>query len=184
MLKLPEVCFLVCLIVQETGVWSLGGEDPLEKRMATHSSILAWKFQGQRSLMAYIQSMGSQSQTWPRDWHYTVLYAQVGTWTHTRCVYSLSYIFTVKEVLTLAMCLSLLQIEWDRAGKMSDTNPCPCGADTLVDMPTTVLHHTSCQGASNTGVHMRPRLWTHSHIQSSHHKAGATSVRSFTHVHL
>ena len=26
----------------------------------------------------------------------------------------------------------------DRAGTKSDTNPCPCGADTLVDMPTTV----------------------------------------------
>ena len=29
--------------VQETWVWSLGWEDPLEKEMATHSSILAWK---------------------------------------------------------------------------------------------------------------------------------------------
>ena len=28
--------------VQETQVWSLGLEDPLEKGMATHSSILAW----------------------------------------------------------------------------------------------------------------------------------------------
>ena len=27
----------------ETGVQSLGQEDPLEKRMATHSSILAWR---------------------------------------------------------------------------------------------------------------------------------------------
>ena len=27
----------------ETRVQSLGGEDPLEKEMATHSSILAWK---------------------------------------------------------------------------------------------------------------------------------------------
>ena len=27
----------------ETCVQSLGGEDPLEKEMATHSSILAWK---------------------------------------------------------------------------------------------------------------------------------------------
>ena len=27
----------------ETQVWSLGREDPLEKEMATHSSILAWK---------------------------------------------------------------------------------------------------------------------------------------------
>ena len=29
--------------VQETQVQSLGWEDPLEKEMATHSSILAWK---------------------------------------------------------------------------------------------------------------------------------------------
>ena len=27
----------------ESWVWSLGQEDPLEKEMATHSSILAWK---------------------------------------------------------------------------------------------------------------------------------------------
>ena len=29
--------------MQETQVQSLGQEDPLEKKMATHSSILAWK---------------------------------------------------------------------------------------------------------------------------------------------
>ena len=29
--------------VQKTQVQSLGWEDPLEKRMATHSSILAWR---------------------------------------------------------------------------------------------------------------------------------------------
>ena len=29
--------------MQETQVCSLGGEDPLEKEMATHSSILAWR---------------------------------------------------------------------------------------------------------------------------------------------
>ena len=30
--------------MQETGVRSLDREDPLEKEMATHSSILAWSF--------------------------------------------------------------------------------------------------------------------------------------------
>ena len=35
--------------MQETWVGSLGWEDPLEKGMATHSSILAWM----RSLVAY-----------------------------------------------------------------------------------------------------------------------------------
>ena len=29
--------------LQEIWVWSLGGDDPLEVEMATHSSILAWK---------------------------------------------------------------------------------------------------------------------------------------------
>ena len=29
--------------MQETWVWSLGWKDPLEKRMATHSSIFAWR---------------------------------------------------------------------------------------------------------------------------------------------
>ena len=33
--------------VQETGVQSLGWEDPLKKGMATHSSILAWRMHGQ-----------------------------------------------------------------------------------------------------------------------------------------
>ena len=31
------------LPVQDTQAWSLSQEDPLEKEMATHSSILAWR---------------------------------------------------------------------------------------------------------------------------------------------
>ena len=38
---------------QETQVLSLGQEDPLEKEMATHSSMLAGKALGQRSLVGY-----------------------------------------------------------------------------------------------------------------------------------
>ena len=38
---------------QETLVRSLGWEDPLEEEMATHSSILAWKFYGQRRQVGY-----------------------------------------------------------------------------------------------------------------------------------
>ena len=39
--------------MQETWVQSLGREDALEKEMATHSSILAWKFRGWESLVGY-----------------------------------------------------------------------------------------------------------------------------------
>ena len=33
----------ICLLMQEAQVQFLGQKDPLEKQMATHSSILAWK---------------------------------------------------------------------------------------------------------------------------------------------
>ena len=47
------------LIVQGTWVQSLGQEDPLEKEMATHSSIVAWKIPWTEE-PAWLQSMGSQ----------------------------------------------------------------------------------------------------------------------------
>ena len=39
--------------VWQTWVGSLGQEDPLEKDMAAHSSVLAGKWRGQRSLVGY-----------------------------------------------------------------------------------------------------------------------------------
>ena len=36
-------CWRIILPMEETQVWSLGWEAPLEKEMATHSSILAWE---------------------------------------------------------------------------------------------------------------------------------------------
>ena len=45
--------------VQETWVWSLGWEDSLEKEMATHSSILAWKISWTQD-PGGLQSMGLQ----------------------------------------------------------------------------------------------------------------------------
>ena len=44
---------------QETGVRSLGWENPLEKEMATHFSILAWKIPW-TEVPGGLQSMGSQ----------------------------------------------------------------------------------------------------------------------------
>ena len=45
--------------MQETWVPSLGGEEPLEKEMATHSSILAWKIPWTKE-PGGLQSMGLQ----------------------------------------------------------------------------------------------------------------------------
>ena len=43
--------------MRDTSVQSLGLEDPLEKEMATHSSILAWKIQWMEE-PGRLQSMG------------------------------------------------------------------------------------------------------------------------------
>ena len=56
----------------ETGLWSLGQEDPLQKEMATHSSTLAWKIPWTEE-RGRLQSMGSQ--TVRHDW------ATLLTWT-------------------------------------------------------------------------------------------------------
>ena len=45
--------------VRKTQDWSLGWEDPLEKGMATHSSILAWRIP-QTEETGSVQSMGLQ----------------------------------------------------------------------------------------------------------------------------
>ena len=46
--------------MQETCVRYLGGEDPLKKGMATHSSILAWR----------ISAWVAKSQTGLSDFHF------------------------------------------------------------------------------------------------------------------
>ena len=45
--------------MQETWVWSLGQEDPLEEEMATYSSVLAWKIPWMEE-PGKLQSMESQ----------------------------------------------------------------------------------------------------------------------------
>ena len=51
---------LKCLpAMRETWVRSLGQEDPLEKEMATHSSILAWRIPWTEE-PGRLQSMGCQ----------------------------------------------------------------------------------------------------------------------------
>ena len=66
--------FLLAQMVQnlpamwETQIRSLGWVDPLEKEMATHSSILAWRIPWTEKLGG-LQSMGLQSQTQLSDEH-------------------------------------------------------------------------------------------------------------------
>ena len=58
--------------IQETWVRSLGQEDPLEKEMATHFSILAWKIPWTKE-PGRLQSMGSQRVG--HDWVTSLTYS-------------------------------------------------------------------------------------------------------------
>ena len=63
---------------QERRIWSLGREDPPEEKMATHTSVLAWKIPWTEE-PSRLQSMGSQSRT------------QLSTHTHTHTQYVVHY---------------------------------------------------------------------------------------------
>ena len=64
--------------MQETRVRSLGREDPLEKAMATHSSIHAWKIPWAKE-PGKLQSMGSQGvgHDWATSFHFQDLFRSI-----------------------------------------------------------------------------------------------------------
>ena len=66
--------------MQETRVQSLGQEDPLEKEMAVHSSILAWKIPWMAG-PGRLLSMGSQrvGHDWATSLHFTSVQFQPGS---------------------------------------------------------------------------------------------------------
>ena len=53
-------------VIRETWVQSLGGEDPLEEGMATHSSILAWRIPMDRG--AWRATVHGVAKSWTQLW--------------------------------------------------------------------------------------------------------------------
>ena len=62
--------------MQETWVQSLGQEDPLEKEMATHSSILAWRIPWMRSLVSY-SPWGRKESDMTEKLHFTTPWKEI-----------------------------------------------------------------------------------------------------------
>ena len=93
---------------RETQVWSLGWEDPLEKGMPTHSSILAWRIPWTEE-PGRLQSMGSQRVR--HDWVTNTL-----------------------KNTTLRMFLHFLGLPWRLSSKDSTCQCRRCGFDSWVGM--------------------------------------------------
>ena len=97
--------------MRETRVRSLGWEDPLEKEMATHSSILAWRIPWTEEL-GRLQSTGLQrvGLDWVTSLSYIYMCSFVYTHTHTHthtCMYSLGEPGWVTETIYAAFHYSI-----------------------------------------------------------------------------
>ena len=54
--------------MQDMQVWSLGWEDPLEKEMATHSSILAWEIsRTEEPIVHGVAKSWTQLSNWAKE---------------------------------------------------------------------------------------------------------------------
>ena len=61
-------------VMRETQVRSLGREDPLEKEMATHSSILAWRIPWTEEPAGLYSPQGCKESDMTERLHYTTLH--------------------------------------------------------------------------------------------------------------
>ena len=72
--------------MQETWVWSLGQEDPLEKEMQTHSSTLPGKFHGLRNLVGCSPWGHEESDTTEQlHFHFSLSYIGEGNGNSLQC---------------------------------------------------------------------------------------------------
>ena len=90
--------------MQETQVQSLGQEDPLQKEMATHSSIPAWRIPWTEE-PGGLQSTGSQSRTRLSDFPFTFLSSMSSGILRQNVVISLDHVFC-----NLLICFSAAAI--------------------------------------------------------------------------
>ena len=110
--RLSLTCFQSSLVaqlvksspaMQESWIWSLGWEDPLEEGMATHSNTLAWR-SPQTGEPGGLQSMGLQKVG--HDWVTMRTHTCAQTYTHKtfRALYSLANNFRIAVCIQCRWC--------------------------------------------------------------------------------
>ena len=86
--------------MRETWVWSLGRKDPLEKKMAIHSSTLAWKIPWTEE-PDRLQSMGSRrvGHDWATSLSLSLLWCYSSVYWVSITLHCLAMVFNVRDVL-------------------------------------------------------------------------------------
>ena len=98
--------------MQETWVWSLSWEDPLEEGMATHSSIPAWRIPMDRGTWWAIVHTVTKSQTWlkPCSTH-TVIWKDIFFYMlHEGGNFKICYILFFENVCWINALLQYIQL--------------------------------------------------------------------------
>ena len=113
--------------MQETWFWSLAWEDPLEKGMANHSSILAWRIPWTEEC-GWLQSMGAQriGHNWATN---TFFHLGHKGGAHMMGLVSSQEKPSGRKIFLLSFSLSLFQPTEDTTRKLSEialtrTQPC------------------------------------------------------------
>ena len=105
--------------MQGTHIRALGQENPLEKEMATQSSILAWRIPWAEE-PGELQSIGLQSQTWlkQRSTHVMITVTSSGIW-HVQIIdikYNPLYSQVITKLYSLASVFQENIRVWDGGG--------------------------------------------------------------------
>ena len=99
--------------VRETRVHSLGRKDPLEKEMATHSSVLAWEIPWMEE-PGRLQSMGSQSWTRLSDFTFTFLSISLCFFSSSCLLPFNPFLLILFPFLFMPINLSIHSCQWER----------------------------------------------------------------------
>ena len=120
--------------MQETWVWPLGWENPLEDGMGTHSSILAWRILMDRGAWPAAVHRVTKSQTLLSDWAHTHTHTDTHTHTHTHTQASISPVTnlglkcqTVWELVFLVQAFWLGWLMWGLDPFLLKDNLWNCG---------------------------------------------------------
>ena len=153
------------MIKQESWVWSLVWEDPLEKGMATHSNILAWRIPWtEKSLVGYNPWAHKESDMTER---LSLIHSIKGKTSHTQ----------IRRHNTVRM--AILYTNWTDSIQSLPKSQLA----SLHKLTTNSKIHTEIQGTQNTQNNLEQSWETYTwQFQNLPHKA--TIIKIVWHIHF
>ena len=133
--------------MQETWVWCMGWEDPLEEEMTTHSNVLAWKIQW-REESGRLQSMEPQrvAPNWATE--------------HTSTMLSFQHVVIIKSIEIFCIHFDTKSSKSSMYSKHNTSNQSHFECSTVTDGSSGTRQHSSgaCILIEGKPIHRKERL--------------------------